>query len=83
MIVYLVRQTQPREYYETRTIYVCSTKERARDYARKLNKQYGYGVKFNQNYDFIDFDEKYDYDSQHYYDIETIEVDKPLAPFLT
>lgn len=83
MIVYLVKQTQPSEYFESRTIYVCSTEERAREYARKLNKQYGYGVKFDENYDFIDFDEKYDYDDQHYYDIEKIKVDEPLAPMLT
>ena len=79
MKVYLVRQTQPSSYYESRTVYVCSTEEKARDYARKLNKEYGYGVKFNKNYDFVDFDESFDYDDQHYYDFESMNVDEPLA----
>lgn len=79
MTVYLVRQTQTNENYCEKTIYVCSTKERAVEYARKLNKQYGYGVKFDEQNDFVDFlEDSYDL---HYYDIETMVVDEELALF--
>ena len=80
MIVYLVRQTQTNGEYCEKTIYVCSTKERAVEYARKLNKQYGFGVKFDENYDFVDDDGN---DILHYYDVEETEVDQELAPFYT
>lgn len=80
MIVYLVRQTQTVEDYQEKTIYVCSTEEKATMYARKLNKQYGYGAIFNKYYEFV---EVKNYDSHHYYDIEKIKVDEPLAPMLT
>lgn len=79
MIVYLVRQTQPIDYYDEKTIYVCSTKERAQEYCRKLNKEYGYGVKFDEDWDFVGFDDEYDYDQQHYYDWEQVEVDEDLV----
>lgn len=78
MIVYLVKQTQPSSDYVDKTIYVCSTKKRAQDYARQLNKEYGYGVKFNKDYDFIDVDDSLDY-VQHYYTVEAMKIDKPLA----
>lgn len=81
MQVYLVRQTQPVDYHNDKTIYVCSTKEKAQEYCRKLNKEYGYGVKFNDDWDFVEFDDEYDYDHQHYYDWECMEVDKPLMTF--
>lgn len=77
--VWLVRQTQPVDYYENRTIYVCSTKERAVEYCRKLNKTYGYGVRFDENYDYIDYDDDYDYDNVHYYDWESMEIDEDLV----
>ena len=80
MTVYLVRQTQTEDDYQGKTIYVCSTKERAVEYARKLNKQYGYGVEFNEDYDFIYNNGN---DIYHYYDVEEIEVDQELAPFYT
>lgn len=79
MKVYLVRQTQPVDYYDDKTIYVCSTKEKAQEYCRKLNKEYGYGVKFNEDWDFVEFDDEYDYDNQHYYDWECMEVDEELV----
>lgn len=82
MLVYLVRQTLPREGYQDRVVYVCSTKEKAMDYARKLNENYGYGAKFNSDFDFVEFDYDYDYDDVHYYDTETMRVDEELAPFL-
>lgn len=79
MLVYLVRQTQITSGYDEKTIYVCSTKERADEYCRKLNKEYGYGVKFNDEWDFVEFDDEYDYDQQHYYDWECMEIDEELA----
>lgn len=79
MLVYLVRQTQITSGYDEKTIYVCSTKERAVEYCRALNKDYGYGVKFNDEWDFVEFDDEYDYDQQHYYDWECMEVDKELV----
>ncbi len=79
MLVYLVRQTQPIDYYEQKTIYVCSTKEKAQEYCRTLNKEYGCGVKFNDGWDFIDLDDDYEHEQQHYYDWECMEVDEELV----
>jgi hypothetical protein len=79
MLVYLVRQTQPVDYYEQKTIYVCSTKEKAQEYCRTLNKEYGYGVKFNDEWDFIDLDDDYEHEQQHYYDWECMELDEELV----
>lgn len=76
MYVYLVKQTQPAAYYDDKTIYVCSTKEKAREYCRKLNKQYGYGAQFDENWDFI---RGSDSEYCHYYDWQGIEVDESLA----
>lgn len=79
MKVYLVRQTQIIDGYDEKTIYVCSTKEKAQEYCRKLNKEYGYGVKFNDDWDFVEFDDEYDYDQQHYYDWQCMVVDESLV----
>ena len=77
MKVWLVRQTQPVDYYEEKTIYVCSSKEKAVEYCRKLNEEYGYGCVFDENWDFIE--PGTDYDAIHYYDWDCMEIDKPLV----
>lgn len=76
MYVYLVKQTHPAERYEDKTIYVCSTKEKAREYCRKLNKQYGYAARFDENWDCIDWG---DSEYCHFYDWEIMEVDEDLV----
>ena len=72
--VYLVRQTQPDDNYNEKTIAVYENKETAVELARQLNKEYGHGVRFDENYDYIEDDDDYDYDLVHYYDVESQEV---------
>lgn len=82
-VVWLVKQTQYHiddlnsDDYLRQTIYVCSTKEKAEQYAKELNKEYGAGAVFDDNNLFVDLD--YDSDYHHYYDVECMEVDEPLA----
>lgn len=86
MKVYLVRQTQNEigammdDIYKNETIYVCSTKKEATRRARELNKEYGTGCVFDKNMDFveIDYDDCFCEDI-HYYDVEEMTVDKPMA----
>ncbi len=73
--VYLVKQTQEIDYFNDKTIYVCSTKERAIEYCQKLNKEYGCGCQFDDDWNFIMVD---DIDNCHYYNWEGIEVDEEL-----
>lgn len=75
MKVYLVKQTQETDGYFDKTIYVCSTKEKAQEYCRKLNKRYGYGCNFSQEWD---FEYESDYNA-HFYNWEQIEVDEKLV----
>ena len=79
--VYLVRQTQPVDYYEEKTIAVFDNKEQAKKLAQELNKEYGYGVVFDKNYNFVDFDDSYDYDAIHYYDIDAQEVNPKFEDY--
>lgn len=74
-MVYLVKQTQEIDYYNDKTIYVCSTRERAIEYCQKLNKEYGCGCQFDDDWNFIMVD---DIDNCHYYNWEGIEVDEEL-----
>lgn len=76
MKVYLVKQTQETDGYRDKTIYVCSTKEKAQEYCRKLNKRYGYVAQFDVNWDFICAS---DSEYCHYYDWEYMEVDEELV----
>jgi hypothetical protein len=76
MIVYLVKQTQEIDNYVDKTIYVCSTKEKAMEYCQKLNAEYGCGCDFDDDDNLV---EVLDYDSCHYYDWEAMEIDEPLA----
>lgn len=76
MKVYLVKQTQEIDNYVDKTIYVCSTKERAMEYCQRLNQEYGCGCDFDENWNLI---QVLDYDNCHYYDWESLEIDEPLA----
>lgn len=73
--IYLVNQTQPNEEYYDTAIYACSTFERAQKYARHLNKEYGEGCVFDDNWDFVEYDMRCE---PHYYTIEEMVVDEPL-----
>lgn len=78
--VYLVRQTQPSSDYYQKTIYACTEKEDAIDRARELNKQYGKGCIFTEDYDFNGVDwEHIAEDCYHYYDVEVLKLDEPFA----
>lgn len=46
-------------------------------YRRKLNKQYGRGCTFDENWDYVD-DSGF-YDNVHCYDWESMDLDEPLA----
>lgn len=76
MKVYLVKQTQPTNYHHDKTIYVCTTKEKAQEYCRKLNKEYGFAAQFDENWNLV-----YGVDSEHshYYDWECMNVDENLV----
>lgn len=76
MKVYLVKQTQPTEGYNDKTIYVCTTREKAQEYCRKLNKRYGYAAQFDENYNLVYGDP---IEPSHYYDWEVMEVDESLV----
>lgn len=79
--VYLVRQTQPVDYYEEKTIAVFDNEEQAEKLAQELNKEYGQGVIFDKDYNFVDFDPDYDYDAIHYYDIDAQEVNPKFEDY--
>lgn len=76
-VIYLVQQTQPEEEYFNTAIYACSTFERAQQYARQLNKEYGRNCVFDEDWDFIEYDMK---GEPHYYTVESLKLDEPLAP---
>lgn len=81
--VFLVKQTQYsiddlcQDDYLRQTIYVCSTREKAEQYAKKLNKEYGDGAVFDDDNLFVEEDCHSDF--HHYYDVECMVVDEPLA----
>ena len=77
--VYLVRQTQPIDYYDQKTIAVFDKFEPARDLARALNKEYGCGCVFNNDWDFV---ELADCDNLHYYDVDVQVVNPDPKQFL-
>lgn len=78
--VYLVRQTQPSADYHQQTIYVLTDEDEAKERARELNKEYGEGCKFSEDYDFEEVDwDNYCYDDVHYYDVEEMLINKPMA----
>lgn len=77
--VWLVKQTQPSADYIARTIYICSTQERAMEYARRLNKRWGANCHFDENWDFVDVDNTYYFDDVHFYNVESMPIDEDLV----
>lgn len=77
--VYLVRQTQPVDYYDEKTIAVFDNKAQAEKLARALNKEYGCGCVFDDDWNFIE--PGTDYDNQHYYDIDCQEINPDLKKY--
>lgn len=77
MKVYLVKQN---DYsHQDYAIYVCSTLQRAIDYAEKLNRLYATdNVHFNKQDGTVWVDDD-DYEDAHYYDVSSMELDEPLA----
>lgn len=77
--LYLVRQTQPIDYYDQKTIAVFDNLEQAQKLARTLNKEYGCGCVFDDNWDFVELD---DAENLHYYDIDEQELNPDLQKYL-
>ena len=77
--VYLVRQTQPSEFYDEKTIAVFTDRGKAESLARKLNKAYGHGCQFDDDYNFIE--PGTDYGNQHYYDVDCQELNPDLNDY--
>lgn len=80
--VYLVRQTQPEEDYNNYTIAVYTDEQDAIALSRKLNKEYGYGVRFDENYDYVESEDDYDYDNIHYYDVDKKTINPDMNLYL-
>lgn len=81
--VWLVRQTQPIEEYYQRTIAVYDNEEDARKLAQRLNKCYGRGCEFDEDWDFYQIDwEHTDEYNYHYYDIEYQELNPKDSDYL-
>lgn len=78
--VWVVRQTQPSDDYDQRTIAVYENREDAENIARKLNKVFGKGCDFTDEWDFIDVRD--DYSCCHYYDIESIQLNPNPEDYL-
>ena len=79
--VYLVRQTQPVDNYDEKTIAVYNDRQKAVELARALNREYARGVILDDNFDFVMQDDDYDYDFIHYYDIDCQEVNPAFEIF--
>ena len=77
--VYLVRQTQPAEYYDEKTIAVFDTKEQDEKLACALNKEYGKGCEFDDDGKVIE--QVGDYDTWHYYDVDCQELNPDLKKY--
>lgn len=80
-LVWAVRQTQPDENLDEKTIAVFDNEEQARDLARQLNKEYGDGVITNEHGDFIAVDD-WEYTGLHYYDVKSFKVNPDKRLFL-
>lgn len=77
--VWLVRQTQPVDDYDQRTIAVFTDKQDALNLARRLNKVYGQNCIFDEDWDLVEYDMQ---DDPHYYDIECQELNPAPSDFL-
>jgi hypothetical protein len=77
--VYLVRQTQTEADYYNYTVYVVSDYDEAVRRAKLLNEHYADNVVLDEDGLFVevkDYSEDY-----HYYDIQEMIVDTPMADF--
>lgn len=77
--VWCVRQTQPADDYDQRTIAVFDNKQDALNLARRLNKVYGQNCIFDEDWDLIEYDMR---DDPHYYDIESVQLNPAPSDFL-
>lgn len=73
-MIYLVVQTQTTEDVYNYPIYALTSKERAEDYAQKLNREYAYGVKLDDNGNY-EYEEE---DVVHYYNVMPLRVNEEL-----
>ena len=77
--VWCVRQTQPADDYDQRTIAVFDNKQDALNLARQLNKVYGQNCIFDKDWDLIEYDMQ---DDPHYYDTESVQLNPDPSDYL-
>lgn len=77
--IYLVLQTQPSSDYNEYPIYALDNEEQAVEYARKLNKEYAYGVVLNRKGDYLRCKKDADYDEVHFYTVLPMRLNEKLA----
>ena len=77
--VYLVRQTQLVDDYNKTTIAVFDDREQAEKLARALNKEYGRGCVFDDNWDFVEW--TCEIDDINYYDIDCQEINPDMKKY--
>jgi hypothetical protein len=75
--VYLVLQTDPEDGYDHQTIYVLTDVKEAYRRARDLNKRYGKGCVFDDDWDFIEYE--MGNEEAHYYEVEEIKINDSYA----
>lgn len=76
--VYVVRQTQLECGYENTAIAVFDDEATATKLARALNKEYGFGCIFDDDWDFVE----YELDDCHYYDVDSMELNPNINDYL-
>ena len=74
--VYVVHETNLEYPDESCPLYACSSFEKAQNKARKLNKEYGQGCVFDENWDFVEYNCRAE---PHYYGVSRLKLDEPLA----
>lgn len=75
--VYVVKQYQPSEGYNGEPIYIYEDEESAKQCTRNLNKTYSTGCIISNEGDFENYI-SLDDDSYHYYDYESMNIDKEI-----
>lgn len=79
--IYLVCQTQPSAgYYET-PIYALTSEKKAKRYCQMLNKKYAQYAELDDKGNFIGEYQGSDFnlDCVHYYTVQPIKINEPLA----
>lgn len=76
-IVFLVLQTDPEDGYDHQTIYVLTDEDEAYRRARDLNKRYGRGCVFDDNWDFVEYE--MGNEEAHYYEVEEMRLNESYA----